>query len=627
MVLSRRNLRKTFLFAQLIALSIATHLPAKENFSPSSENLGEIINSQRSENLLGIKANDLSEEVGSDISQVVNMRDSQQIAREVEGIYQRIDHCLRSGNDGKIQCQRHLCHNNVTYICQHDVGKHGYVINEPGEYRLGEDIIFNPNPTFIGRAAITINSPNVFLSLNHKTLSQGDYRTPVTIGILVNAVNAVIIESGNITDFTRWGVSINPGSETIAAHDLNVLRCGTTEGTRVFIPEDLPTGGINAVGSQNLLFDKINAYQNFGTGIYMEDVQGVIIKKSKFNSTQGGTYVGAQTGNIAFGLTVFSRLPGAPVTRDVLIVDCEANGTTAGAIVTGIGIFSNDTYMEDIHLLNCQANNGVNGSGNDFESDATGIAVLRVNSCSLINCMANFNQHPFPPASAAFPGLNSATGFSINLVNSGWMENCTAEHNQGQGLSTEGIRVRDCNQVTVKNCRASNNSNTFTGTPVADCWGFKTDPLFGFGVPLVGVNIVFDSCIAQNNTAVSGDCGGFRAVNLIDSKFIGCISQGNNNFMPADPTLLRQTWGILVTDNPLGLGSANNLFEDNELQGNTIAGIEDQTPAALNAYIGNIARANGTNYVGLPTGTPIATWFIGSPPPPTTNIDNLDIRP
>lgn len=562
-----------------------------------------------------------SNQISKEIFHEVFMKGSCRSAEAADYIYRTIRNGTSASENNHSRCQ-----SKITYICQKDVKK-GYSIDAPGEYRLAEDITFNPNEDIFGSAAITINSSNVFLSLNNKTLMQGSKRAPGTIGILVNAVNVAVIENGNISDFTRWGVSIGPGSETVAVTNLNVLNCGVTEGTRAFIPEDLPTGGIIATGSENLLFDKIDAYRNIGTGMYLEDVQRIIIKKSTFNSTQGGTYFASRPGNIAFGLTIFSLLPGAPVIRDVLIEDCEANGTEAGAIVTGIGIFSNDTYMENIHLVNCSANNNVNGSGDDFESDATGIAILRVNSYSLVNCVANYNTHPFPPAASAFPGLNSATGFSINLANGGRIENCTADNNQGQGLSTEGIRIRDCNQVTVKGCRASNNRNTYVGAEPADAWGFKTDVLVGFDVPLVGVNLVFDSCIAQNNTAISGDSGGFRAVNLIDSKFIGCISQGNRDFAPDDATLLRQSRGILVIDNPLGLSSANNLFEYNEVQGNGIAGIEDRTPGALNAYLGNIARANGTNYIGLPAGTPVAVWNIGSPPSSGTAIDNLDIRP
>ncbi len=56
--------------------------------------------------------------------------------------------------------------------------------------------------------------------------------------------------------------------------------------------------------------------------------------------------------------------------------------------------------------------------------------------------------------------------------------------------------------------------------------------------------------------------------------------------------------------------------------------------SANNAYLANIARANGTNYSGLPEGTPIRIWQLPGPPSSTNSngildaqLDNLDIRP
>lgn len=609
MILSNLFYRKAVPAVQVMALSLGVHLSALE---PSCyDGIEEPINT-----------------LNCTIAEAVMLKNSEQVSLAVDNIFNMINSCAHSSETEKEHCKR-KCHNKITYICQEDLNESGYVINEPGEYRFAEDLVFNPRISKIKRSAITINSSNVFLSLNHKTLKQGSHRAKATIGIEVRPFADVVIEAGNIVDFTRWGVSI-AGARSVAVQNLNILRCGSTEGTRLIFPEDIPTGALSAVVSQNLLLHNINAFQSMGVGIYAESVQEAILSKCYCNYTSGGTYFGVQTGNISYGICFYARLPEQPASKNILIVDSEANYTTGGAIVTGIGFFNglpvpDPKYFENINLLNCRANHTVNGDAQEIESDATGIALVRTKSFSCTNCTANYNQHPFPPATTALPGLNSSTGFSINLSSDGRLENCTANENQGQGQTCEGVRIRDCNQITLKNCTASNNFNTYVGATPGDAWGFRTDPLLNFGAPEVGVNYVFDSCVSQNNVAASGDCGGFKAVNLIDSKFINCISQGQKDFLPGDPTQLRQAWGILAID-VSAFNSVNNLFEYNEVQGNSVAGIQDNT-LALNAYLGNIARGNTTNFVGLPTGTPIAIWTIGSPAPIVTAIDNLDIRP
>ena len=69
------------------------------------------------------------------------------------------------------------------------------------------------------------------------------------------------------------------------------------------------------------------------------------------------------------------------------------------------------------------------------------------------------------------------------------------------------------------------------------------------------------------------------------------------------------------------------------MQCNTISGINDQILTSDNVYIENIARSNGpagtTNYIGLPTSTPIVTWSISGsfPITPINPFVNLNIIP
>ena len=81
-------------------------------------------------------------------------------------------------------------------ICQKDIGPTGLIISQPGYYRLKENIEFNPNADFL--AAITIQSSNVTLDLNGKTVSEsalGFATFDTTQGIVIaSGSNNVAIE-------------------------------------------------------------------------------------------------------------------------------------------------------------------------------------------------------------------------------------------------------------------------------------------------------------------------------------------------------------------------------------------------------------------------------------------------
>lgn len=94
-----------------------------------------------------------------------------------------------------------------TAITQSMVGTTGYTITSSGSYYLSENITFSPSVS--GSQAIRINSSNVYLNLNGRTLKQGNATTNVA-GIR-NATNRVnmVIENGNLLNFTDGGLDLN----------------------------------------------------------------------------------------------------------------------------------------------------------------------------------------------------------------------------------------------------------------------------------------------------------------------------------------------------------------------------------------------------------------------------------
>src|SRR5262245_15829787 len=88
----------------------------------------------------------------------------------------------------------------ITRICADSIGKHGYVINEPGTYALTEDVVYNPNAN--RNPAIFIKSDNVTLLLQGKTLSQIDKSKKDVIGIrIAEGLNNIEIKNGTIRGF------------------------------------------------------------------------------------------------------------------------------------------------------------------------------------------------------------------------------------------------------------------------------------------------------------------------------------------------------------------------------------------------------------------------------------------
>ena len=186
-----------------------------------------------------------------------------------------------------------------------------------------------------------------------------------------------------------------------------------------------------------------------------------------------------------------------------------------------------------------------------------------------------------------------------------------------------GFKASISKNIVFRRDVATNNTDTNSGL----AFGFSTtEPLS----PWLNLNsqYVFDSCVAEANTASLGLGGGFDIRTCQNSKVLNCLADGN-------------TIGIRVTQD---IGNPNNCtsnaIANNTLVGNTQAGIFDNFNVSANnanAYYGNSAELNGpnplaTNYLGnyFPTlslpcasaiscipaaqGTPIRVWnLLGAP--------------
>lgn len=114
--------------------------------------------------------------------------------------------------------------NNCTpvFITPALVGTTGFTINNPGVYKLSDNIAFNP----VGAgAAITINASNVILDLQCFTIRQANLIANVNgIEVIANKQNILII-NGAITSMTNNGIDISSGNSNIAIADMQLRSC------------------------------------------------------------------------------------------------------------------------------------------------------------------------------------------------------------------------------------------------------------------------------------------------------------------------------------------------------------------------------------------------------------------
>lgn len=524
------------------------------------------------------------------------------------------DHHDDSDEDFKDENDKDGACSEANQISEQDVNSNGgYVITKPGIYVLCEDIKYKPKGSQ-SKPAIRIMASNVTLDLASHTLSLGTSSKTKILGISADSVSSLNIINGAITDFTDAAIRISD-SENLVMENLDILRTGV----------DTSFGGLQINDSSDVLIDKIRSLYNFGLGMYLLGVVKATVKNSHFDDNVGGLTIPELfpvKGAVGVGAYVDSSAD--TQSRAIHFEDCTFSRNQGGAEGAGMEIGPRSTLgapsVRDVTILRCEfLDNHMNGLDLPFQ-DSTGLALILVDNFLIRDTIASGQRHPSIPGPDAIFAVSGATGFSINGSKNGLIENCQANDNSGQGNTSIGIRVRASQGVVVKNCECSGNINTASGV----AFGFYTDtdglnlalPVF----PAFDSSIVFDSNVAQNNSSESGLSGGFKFATIRNSSVLNNISQENTGY------------GMLLIDANMPDVVLGNIFENNIVQSNTLAGFSDQVSGSNNAYSINIARSNGpggiVNYVGLPAGTPIVTWSITGGFPPVINpFANLDIVP
>ncbi len=587
-----------------------------------------------------------------------NKNDRRQLDRIASQVF-RVRNLVR-------EVKTHLACETAIPIFAKDINPNGFKISKGGVYCLAEDVRFKPSAPNLSAIVIDIGAgKNVVLDLNGKTLSQNGTNAGVN-GILINASDSVSIKNGTITDFTLFGVRINPPSGFSNLSNLSIFRCGAeqTIGGGIGASSTLDPQTKISLLTHDLSVDQVNASNNIFAGLTLAGVVNATVIQSIFNNNIA-TLVQLFAGADSWGVLATPIITGLPC-KNISFTDCQANGNNGQGISIGMETVSVPVFglpsNENINFIRCIANNNVGGGRADLPQEGEGFVIAGTRSWVLRDCIAQGN-HTSAQAPSGTPGVFASAGYSIPFgAVGGLIENCVAENNSGNGDISTGFRIFRSSQITISNCTASNHT---TNAKFGEVWGFTTDTNIGnlsgtFGMPQ-NENFVFDSCKAEQNLNLANASvklsGGFKFISQISSTLTNCSSIGNTvGIFVGDPSCCN-TGTCQNLDKTCGQGSnccptKNNVISRNTIVGNKKAGIVDRVARAKTAYFANVARSNGMpgkNYVGkiFPSPvtcqnpntcvsanlTPIRLWILPNAPCAiNTNcvsgdeLDNLDIR-
>lgn len=569
--------------------------------------------------------------------------------------------------------------------CKH-FGKKGVVITKPGYYCLAENVGFKPSQDHV--PAITIRSHNVILDLSTHTLSECpssfDQFDDTSAIVVESGYNGITIKNGKIRNFSNCGVLVLSENSVATDHfgivieDIVVNSCGKITTANDLAPFNA-RHGIGVYGTtdciiQNCITSEITSLVDTeAVGTFFTD--NLLIKNCISQNNTSDPDTGFTEGfeinffnNVIIEECLSAKNTGSQVVgiipifgTSVVVVECQANENsslfpTVNSPFAG-GILIN--FVDGAVLARSEGNfNVAKGEllGSSHRKFATGIQIA-VSTATVTECSANFNL------ATSDTGLSQGgcVGFDINTVDSCIVKNCWAEGNSNFSTdvtldTANGVFGFDCDtasNVLFENCVAIANNAQEGGTPTRVA-GFYAS-IFPEGGTFS--NIVYKNCASFNHvsdfagSAVAGFLIGEpspTAIVLNPNQIVldECIAEGNVNSATPDNgagisfengTTASSVLNCILKGNGVGIrvrgaDTVANLFEKNEITANAVYGIEDTTDN-LNSYAKNYAyNVDATaNYIGLPAGTPIRSWQIGTPPAPVDNngildpIDNLDV--
>ncbi|HBR71104.1 TPA: hypothetical protein DIC20_04835 [Candidatus Dependentiae bacterium] len=192
------------------------------------------------------------------------------------------------------------CLDGIVYIYNKDfttTGKEGdpttqtYVIDEPGRYVLCEPLHFQGNVS--NQIAIDIQSSNVTLDFNQFSLrKEAGYIVNKGVVVKPNYSNVIITGWGTIVDFDQYAIEISQASKIFVSamrlyNAQQGLYSANCDDVTLYAVE-AKNSGITISGGKNFVVENSTVHYSHSNGVYTTNLDGLIIKKSKFFAFYGG---------------------------------------------------------------------------------------------------------------------------------------------------------------------------------------------------------------------------------------------------------------------------------------------------------------------------------------------------
>jgi hypothetical protein len=483
----------------------------------------------------------------------------------------------------------------------------GYVITQPGKYCLQSNQLWSPSSS--GLAAITVAANNVYLDLNHYTITQSADQTAIN-GITITG-NNIIVANGTLRNISQYGILVNAGSYSLGFENVKVLETGvssvngaitsgdaiallflgsalTSRSTAitdvVITNSDFSFGQTTAVNSIN------PSLQSPLAGIYFRAVN-----TAAMTSVQANALVGPNVVRMAGFLHDGSQ--------NLSFFNAVSNLSTAQNVVHGF--LNTGGITRGILYQNCESSFlTVTGPG----GHAHGFGGNPMSDVTIVDCLSRGNVFNSPTANLG----SGAVGLCIIATNNLVIDNFHSSGHTSNGDHAHGMHVLGCNNVVFRNCVAENLTNT-----VGEARGFTTfrsDRAATEGC----TNVQWIDCIAKNITGTSSTAG-FQFNNGQAEYAIRCISEN----IAGD--------GFLVSTTTPAVTIRNVEVSQSRSDFNTGHGFNQtaiQQPTGPNRYYKNIAQNNTAGNYNIPPGNPIAIWNLSAgalPIPVVGELDNYSV--
>lgn len=448
----------------------------------------------------------------------------------------------------------------------------GIVIEVPGVYYLGENILFAPTVDSI--AAITVRAHNVTLNFRGYTLSMTqaafDSFDNIT-GVLVDSgFNNFSMGNGYLDLFSDQGVLVNTDNFVSTDHrNIIVSRLIVSNIGKLTTQTSFAIGsrgGINVCGADGVVVNfcqtsNVRAVAD-SEGMAVNYCSSILMDNCLSQSTEGENATG-----IALGIYVFSFV-------NATLNKCTATKTSAKFV---IGIAVSDG--SGIVLSNCSSHNnrsyGVSAPRGGF---LAGIQIDSTNGFSLTDCTSQDNI--CEANSANNTRRNFCTGIQVGNSKGGTLARCSAISNftgsqdQSAGGACVGFDINRSNGVKLTECLAQGNAiltgPATSGTIFGVAGGIDCD---------FSSNIIHENCTAIANVPRAGSisdpkaCFGFYASifpeggvfsNII---YRNCTSIGHVTDIVgkiAAGFLIGEDIGSAILVSPTGIVIENCIVEENK---------------------------------------------------------------